>query len=148
MGVRFLAAGRPPMIYGRSIFGGRIWRSGMDTLLFSCKSILNFVKNAVYGYRMIIDHRQTCDLSSLFYFMQIEISASSRNPTCKISLVFLTLMCVFPPFSCLSVLVDTLHLRCAPRRCFCSSDCTEMPVCLSSCDGLGCVALCTLYFCT
>ena len=115
----------------------------MDTLLFSCKSILNLVKNAVDGYRMIIDHRQTCDLSSLFYFMQIEISASSRNPTCEIILVFLALMCVFPPFSCLSALVDTLHLRCAPRRCFCSSDCTEMPVCLSSCDGLGCAALCT-----
>ena len=57
----------------------------MDTRLFSCKSILTLVNNAVDGCRMISEHRQTCDLSSLFYFMQIEISASSRNPTCEIS---------------------------------------------------------------
>ena len=43
----------------------------MDTRLFSCKSILTLVNNAVDGCRMISEHRQTCDLSSLFYFMQI-----------------------------------------------------------------------------
>ena len=34
------------------LVGGPIRRSGMDTLLFSCKSILNLVKNAVDGCRM------------------------------------------------------------------------------------------------
>ena len=70
--------------------------------------------------------RQTLDLSILFYFMQIEISASSRNPTCEISPVVQFLLA-----PSLYVCVSAFFLPVRSRRHSCICDVpTCLPICL------------------